>query len=278
MCRRRASLRSALFLVPMLVRPIAAYGQPIRPGPEGDRAVRVEIFKPAFDQPGFSFRSSAVYLSARWRLSDVAKFVAELPVALGGLDDTLGYRTDATVGNPYIGAEIRGRETLVVGEFGVRLPLTKESGDLDFAPLVGVFADFVDRAEAFSADILSLHAAVRYEYESPGGLSLVARFAPVFWIDTGDAFADMTELLFVYGANVGYRKPPFAVSGGLRGRLMMTEVTTTIGGRSAHEAVAAAAAAFGRFQPGVQVRLPLDDDLRDVLDLVVGVSLGVALP
>ncbi|UCC49860.1 MAG: hypothetical protein JSV41_06815 [Gemmatimonadota bacterium] len=139
--------------------------------------------------------------------------------------------------------------------------------------------DFVDRWEAFWHEILSLHSAFNYRYSGPTGLVLGFRLAPVLWMDTGDALRDDVELFALYGAHAGYEVANFAVRGGFSGRAHITEEDyDNLGERTWHQFVLAASYGLGRWWPGVQIRVPLDEDLSDAIDLVFGLSLAVQLP
>jgi hypothetical protein len=128
------------------------------------------------------------------------------------------------------------------------------------AVFVGQTADLVDRWEAFQPDILSIHGAVNYRSRTTPGLGLRLRLAPVLWIDTGDALSKVSA-----GA-------------GFSGRLLATEGDLDFGERTFHQLGMFANLLLGRFQPGAQLRIPLDEDLSDLINPSVSLSLGYLLP
>ncbi|KPK82059.1 MAG: hypothetical protein AMS25_04050 [Gemmatimonas sp. SM23_52] len=243
--------------------------------PRSDQAVHLEILKPSFDDgPDFTFTTLALFLSGRLAVGENVVLVAEVPFANVGVGD--GFEeSESAVGNIYLGAEFRGTDSPVFGEFGVRLPTTK---DADYFDDLFMLMDVVDRWEAFLHEIVSLHAGFNYRYSGPTGLDVGFRIAPVLWIDVGDALVDPVELFALYGAHVGYDAANLALRGGFSGRALITEGDADLGERTLHQFVLAASYGLGRWWPGVQIHLPLDDDLTEVLDLVFGLSLTVQLP
>ncbi len=241
--------------------------------PLDDRALYLEALKPSFEDRDLTFASSAWYLSARWAVNENVRLVGELPfahAAFKDFDDT----GENAIGNPYAGVEFGGANTQSFGEFGVRLPLASED---NLATETGAFTDFVDRFEAFLPDILSLVLAGNYRYTSPGGFALRARLAPVLWLDTGDTLADDTELWVLYSALAWYEGDIIGAGGGLSGRFLATEGDLDFGERTFHQLGLFANLTLGRWMPGLQLRFPLDDDLREIIDTVLSLSLGFKL-
>jgi hypothetical protein len=268
-------LRAAAVLALIGPWPVVAQAQSNWLDSRSGGSVNLEALKPMFKEDGFSFASSALYLSGRWAVSDAATIVAELPFAHGGFDSDFVSESDNTVGNLYLGAELRGRESRVSGALGVRLPF---AADDNLATAVGLSADPVDRMEAFLPDVLSLHGAVGYEYRAPTGLAVTAQLSPILWFDVGDALVDDMELIVGYGAKIGYVGEAYAVSAGFSGRGVITEEEGSFADRTLHQLVLGASLTLDRYQPGVQLRLPLDDDVRDLVDLAIGLSFGVRFP
>jgi hypothetical protein len=200
--------------------------------------------------------------------------VGELPFTYASIDDGFIDESAGAFGNIYVGIEGRGSESAARGEFGVRLPLAPSEGDGALAAEVGQYADLVNRWEAYLPDVLSIHAAVDYKSRTTPGLGLRLRLAPVLWIDTGDALRDDVELWALYSAQAWYDGERVAVGAGFSGRLLATETDLDLGERTFHEVGMFVSLLFGRFQPGAQLRIPLDEDLSDALNPSVSVSLG----
>lgn len=276
MRRSLLTLLSVAWLACVLL-PASAAAQSLWLVPHSDRAVYLEILKPSFDDgDDFTFTTSALFLSGRFAVGDNMVLVGEVPFANAGVDVEDFDESESAVGNIYLGAEFRGTDSPVFGELGVRLPLTK---DPDYFGEVFWYMDSVDRWEAFLNDIASVHAAFNYQYKAPSGLGIRGRVAPVLWIDTGEGpIADDVEFFALYSAQAWFEAANVAVGGGFSGRALLSEGDLDFGERTWHQFVLAGSFGLGRWWPGVQIRLPLDEDLTNVLDVVFGLSLGVQLP
>ncbi len=250
-----------------LALPISATAQSIWLEPHEDRAIQLEILKPQLDRVDLTFPSAAYFVSLRLATAGAITLVAELPVAYAE-EETFG-ESDATVGSPYIGAEFELSDASFA-ELGVRIPIT----DAGPAATVGAVSDFVDRFEAFLDDVVSIHAGFNYRKTYDSGLSLRLRGAPVLDIPTADGD---TELFVLYSAQVWYKVDRTSLGGGVSGRILTTEGEFDLGERTLHQLALAGSVELGRYRPGVQVRIPLDEDLRDILDLVVSFSLAFQL-
>jgi hypothetical protein len=101
------------------------------------------------------------------------------------------------------------------------------------------------------------------------------RFVPSVWIKSGDAFLDESEFFFGYGGTVRYEGDEVRMGGGLTGRWNVTSEGGDFGGNSVHQLDLEADFLRGSVRPGVQLKLPLDNDLTRVVDTVWGLSLTI---
>jgi hypothetical protein len=248
--------------------------------PHGERVVYLEILRPSFsDGDEVAFPTSAWYLATRIPVSDKVALVGELPFSYAKVEYELldESQSGTTIGNIYAGLEFGGGESNVMGEFGIRVPLASDEGDGALASQLGLLGDFVDRAEAFTPDILSIHGAVNYRVLPVNGLGVRLRLAPILWVDTEGNGGDTVELWALYSAQFWYNGEKFAVGGGFSGRAWLSEDLDNLGDRTLHELGLMGSVNLGQFQPGAQLRVPLDEDLKDVLDLALVLSLGYRL-
>jgi hypothetical protein len=235
-----------------------------------DRTLLLEVLKPSFegdDQP--DFLTTTWLLGARLGVAPQTHIVLELPWAHYEEGDF----SASTIGNPYVGIEYGATGTGPFGEFGVRPPLAASEDDDVVASLSGIFSD-VDRWEDFWPQMIPVTAAFNYRYEAPTGFRARGRLGGSLWIpeEGGDA-----EFFTLFGGWAGYESPMLRVAGGWSGRVLLTE-EGVFGDQTLHHQLSAAIdIGTGRVRPGAHLRLPLNSDLTDAVNLVFGISLGVRL-
>lgn len=260
-----------------------------------DKAIWLEIQKPNFTDEylggGFfsepqktTFATAALFLSARWRLSGPLVLRAELPFINAGIKDqyyidplgdtiqTVG-GSENQFGNPLLGLEIGLPGSPFSGEFAVRFPIVDDQHL--FSSGFGIFTDY-DRFESFFPDIMTFTAIANYQYKGPTGLLLRLRTGPAFMVVTeggGDP-----ELFADYSAQAGYQGNRVTVLAGLTGRALVTESDLSFGERTIHQLGLSGSYSTGRFIPGILFRVPMDDDLSEILDFVFGINVGYHLP
>jgi hypothetical protein len=273
-----AVFTAALALVPAA--PISAAAQSLWLEPYSDPVIYVEILKPSFESVDLTLLSSVWFLSGRLSVSDDLVLVAEIPLAFAEPDldvqplgPTVETEMEGALGNVYVGLDWRPASPEFFGELGVRLPLLDET---DLASAVGFFTDFVDRFEAFSSDLVALQVAGNYMRHYPSGFALRLRFSPILDFFTD---AEETEVYFHYSGQGRYEAEGLALGGGLAGRWAVTSenAVENLSGTTIHHAALFGSYEIGRFRPGMQVRIPIDEDLRDFIDLTVGLTLGIRL-
>jgi hypothetical protein len=103
---------------------------------------------------------------------------------------------------------------------------------------------------------------------------LRAAVRPSFVAPVGNNQGD-SELFLDYGIHGGYETERASFGMVFNGRALVTESGGSLGERTVHELGLGGSMTFGRFRPGVIVRLPLDDDLSQALNYSVGVRLEV---
>jgi hypothetical protein len=262
--RRLCYTATAIVCLASAFGPAPLPGQSIWMEPFRERAVYAEVIKPFFTGNDNMIPTTTTwYLSGRYDFSEKVTFVAEVPFAFAGADTLGGTISDNRLGNPYVGLEVHGEDTPIFGEVGLRLALVPEFQEGDLATASGIFTDWVDRAEAFWPELLSLLLAFNVKNVSRSGVGFRLRAAPVFWVGTGDR--DEFEILILYSAQVWYEGGTFDVGGGFSGRVQVTESANTFGERSMHQFVVAADVRNGIVRPGLQVRVPVDDGYSSLL-------------
>ncbi len=218
-----------------------------------------------------------VFGALRLPVSGKILFVGELPFVHGSSETKSNFYNDSEtqsfLGNPYLGFEIQDRTGAFTTEVGLRVPVTPE--DKFLGVLTGIYTEY-DRFEAFLPDNLSVMTLTNYRYRGPSGFALKLRGGPSLLIYTGkDNLGDDVELFISYSAQAGYESERFSVVGGVTGRALLTEEGGGFDERSVHQLGFNASVGLGKARPGVHFRLPLDENLKDTLDAVAGINLGV---
>lgn len=246
-------------------------------GHDDERSIGFELFKPSLDESGISFTSSGLFLSVRWPLSERILLVGEAPFAYGSFEEVEeenGYgESDFAMGNPYLGIEIRGEETPVVGHLGVRVPLAPDD---NVGTAIGWWSDFISRVDAFWTDMVPVTGGITYRTDYDAGFVVHVHGGGQVWFYTdGDETADVWGR---YSAQVGYEAERFSLYGGFAGRILVTEEDLDFGERTLEELGLSARIGSGAVQPTFHFRLSLDDFWGEMLEYSFGVGLRVPLP
>lgn len=251
--------------------PIALQAQSIWLDRSQDKSIGLEVMRPNFSaEEGDEVSGLLLFLSLRAPMTPQFRFVGELPFVRSSYESNFFFTrsgSQSTVGNPYLGFEIGQRGTPFLGEFGIRLPAASE--DKFGAVLMGIVSDY-DRLEAFIPNTVSITGMLNYCHREASGFALRLRGGPSLLLNTDE---DDTELFIGYSAQAGYEAPRFSLLGGFTGRAIMTEEDADFDERSIHQLGFNASAQFGKLRPGLHLRLPLDDDLQESLDAVLGLNL-----
>ena len=239
--------------------------------------IKIEFLKPNYvDEEDLSFFTSVTFLSARFPVTRNIVFSGELPFSYVNWDIPQGPDLGAkqTFGNPYLGLEFHLRQTPLFFELGARVPLTADIDDENGeATLNGGLTDFVDRAEAFATDAVPVSGFVNYILSSRTGFSLRLRGGPSFWIASGDR--EESETFILYSAQAFYETGILRFGGGFSGRYLVSVEDLDFGERSFHQLTFGLDIILGMFRPGAYIRIPLDEEYKDMINTVFGISLGI---
>lgn len=234
-------------------------------------SVELELLRPDFsDELDFSFGTSAGFITARFPLKGSWGVAADLPFSRASWDDVAGPESSSLVGNPYLGLEWAASPRLTTG-FGLRVPVGEIDDLTDLAPMLVGMAGEMERLEAFVPQTLGLYATADYRAPLANGLSLRFRGGPAFL--GGDGGPD--DLLLGYTGQLWYGRDRLNLGGGLAGRANLTTDDADTD-RTVHQVVLAGDYGLGRLRPGLQLRVPLDQAVRDVSDYTLAMSLGWA--
>lgn len=274
---RRASFWFVLLLLGTAL-PTTAQSVWTTPPRHADQ-ISVEWLKPLFDDgEEVSVLTSSLVISAQAMLTDRLMLVGELPVATARFNSLSGFRDAETpstsVGNPYVGLEVRSADAPLFLEVGFRPPTTDDPGFWPSA--IGSLTD-LNRLGAYTVNQLPFQFVGNY-YHDPASSPLSARLRvgpEVFFPAIGGAPATM---VLTYGAQGWYTDPDewLRVGLGLTGR-WNTGRNAGFGESSLHHVTATLQGTFGDFHPGVVVRLPLEASYREAFNAVIGLTVTVSL-
>ena len=267
------ALAAAVLL--MLVPVPAAQAQSIWT-PRFDRgSVSVEVYKPSFDNDAdLTFASSLWFVTARVPAASGVFVVGDLSYShisysyIGFKDD----ESSSTIGNPYVGVEFHRTGDDLSFELGTRLPLVDDKEWT--ASFYGIYGD-LSRWEAWAQDILPVSLMTHVEARDERGFGIRVDGGPILWIATGDR--EDTELFVLLSFQGIYTGEDAGVSAGIVSRAILTNENHDGAESTFHEFGVSAAFRFGHVWPGFQFRIPLDEDLTEVMDYTFGLQMNFPL-
>lgn len=259
---------------------VSAPAQSIFLEPNNMGSIHLEALRPGFGGVNLSNLSFALFLSGRVQVGETLQIRGDFPYMTYKVEPTDYYWGQSSgsegknaIGNPYVGLDVGSPDRGTQGEFGIRLPVVQDTSG---AEREGAATDPVERMEAFLPDILPVFLGVNYRHRSSNGFAMRFRFVPVFWFYVGNSSSD-TDLFLLYSAQAWYETEKVGVGGGFSGRAIATGDEDGFGERSIHQFGFFANYAFGSFLPGFQIRIPLDQDLKDNMVPAYSISLGIKL-
>jgi hypothetical protein len=231
----------------------------------------------AFGDVDLTVASSAWFLSGRHPLTSRLAGVAEVPFAYGNVDisGAPALEGKSVFGNPYVGVEFALNDR-VTFEGGARFPITTADEE-SFGDVVGVLADMM-RMEAFMIDVVPISAAATLRHTLASGLGLRARGGVTSVVWTGDSDLGESFTFMDYGVFAQYPVSMVRFGAGVAGRWNVTEDEGGFSENSLHHVGLSADYAIGRFRPGVNVRVPLDKEYRDLVSSSIGLYVQMSLP
>lgn len=273
MSNRRIVQATLLTAIAVVSFTISASGQTLWTDQRSDRSLSIEFSKPEFEgEDNADFLTSATFLSGRFPIGRRTFAEVDLPIARYGIETDFVERSQSGIGNPYVGILSRG--TVLTSRIGVRLPFA--SRDDGTALTAGRLTDF-DRFEAFLADVVAVNASIAGPTRLTDNTTLHLGGGPLLLVSTEDRPDDNAEVYAHYFALAEVTGSVLTVKTGVTGRSILTEPDLDFGERSVHQFGLAGLFNMGAVRPGLHVRIPLDRDLTEDIDYVVGANLTVDL-
>jgi len=272
-CQLKLYLLAIVILAVMLLSPLAtAQNYWLYPGEE--KSISLEIYKPKYAYAeNVGFFNSVWFISGHFKAGERLSVFVEIPVSFFDIDEDKSYYEDETLlGNPYIGfvskSPMTSQSQLFVSRVGARLPI---ASDEKMNASVNGWATNFNRFEAFFPDILTLTAGLGFEIEAQSGIEYLINFDGAIMIPTegeGDS-----ELFLDYNFAIWFPLEQINFGAGFAGRLLATESDLDFGERTFHQFGFTGNYKTGNFKPGIHFRVPLDDDLTEIVDYVYGINL-----
>lgn len=240
-------------------------------GPVAGDGATLEVVRPSFKELDLTATSLAYYLSMRLHVTPSIRVVGELPFSHVGFEVAADAPSGVgnMMGNPYLGGEWTPTGSMFSVEAGARLPLAEEGK----WRVLGMYGD-IDRAEAFN-DAVTLSARGNLLWPVPDThWALRVGAGPSLWLESEGDGTD-SDVMLGYGGQLWYRARLLDVGTGLTG-FVRASGEGSFADRSFHQIGLMANLATGLVQPGLTLRLPVGENMSDVLDYAIGVHVTVS--
>lgn len=226
------------------------------------KTVSLEILKANEDRIDPTFSKQAAFLTGKCPLTRKTRIIAQVPFSY--------YETRTAIGNPYFGIESPFNNSALTAELGLRVPLLDEIHGL--AGSVGRDVDRIDRYEAFATKGTTVSGALHYASQNNSGLILKLHAGSIFWFASQEL--DLNQLFLVFSAQTGYRFQRCHILAGTSGRYRIPVNSAGQSESVLYQIGLALEIYFGKFQPGIIFRLPLNNE-KTHTDFVLGLVLGI---
>lgn len=262
----------ALALVP------ASRAQSLWSTPYVPNQITLEVLQPTLQSApteDISLLTGASTLWGSYLLTDRTTVVVGMPVARYRSTLESEPSTDVAetqIGNPYVGVGMSSTRVPLLVELGVRLPLAP---DASAATRAGQATDLVHR-EAFAPNLFSAQIIANARWNWTRRFGLRFRGGPLLTTPTQDA-PGTTEIYARYGVQAWQEGDRIVAGVGLMGRALLSERGASFGDRTTHQATGTLIWNLPSVQPGLLLRLPINDPSGTDVDVVVGLTLSVAL-
>ncbi|HET9253045.1 MAG TPA: hypothetical protein VFP58_13110 [Candidatus Eisenbacteria bacterium] len=251
-----------------------------------DRGILLEALHPSIEGIDPEFPTGALYLGARIGLGETWALVAELPYAhsepfIGGGIFLGNFPSSSTIGNPYLGAEVRVSPDLFV-ELGARPPLTDD--DEGTATLFGASADPSRRLAfaqgtlpvfgyPFAYDAITAQTLFNIRHVTPGGLVARVRLGPALVLAT-EGGRD-TEVYALYAVQMAYEGRSVRAGGAFSGWSFVSEDQGNLGQRTATQLELHADFGPWTVRPGVDLKMPIGS-AAGLVPVILGIAVGAS--
>lgn len=277
---------SPLIVLTAMAVPSVVHAQRYWHDEQGRDAFRLDFGLPFLKGDGHKFFTGTMVPSLALRAGEGVRVEFDIPLARAGAEGASSIR----LGNPYLGLRIGDDAKPVSGILGARIPASRRTTTVIDAQAVqaGMISDY-DDFEAYAPNLLTLRGGLEFRRTRSNGLLFGVRGATSLQVNTsGDPAAD-SEMSFDYGVRTGYEGARLLATAGLTGRYVLTAPAfgfacpagddecnpKGFNERTHHQITGVVELRSMSFRPRVTLRVPLDDDLRDIAGAVLGVGVSI---
>ncbi|UCE65868.1 MAG: hypothetical protein JSU85_13565 [Candidatus Zixiibacteriota bacterium] len=231
----------------------------------------IEFLLPDFDND-IGYSGWVIFVKSEVKINKGNYFIFDVPIGHGERAVSFwGDESETAIGNPYAGFRLGSNKLPLTFDIGIRVPLSSENNSL--ARLAGGFSD-IYRLDAFILDYFTFQSMVNYRSNRINDLNGEISLGPRIWLYTGDSeYADDTEFFFAYNIKTFYSWSNFDAGVGISGLLCLTEDEFLGEDSMVNTLKFESSFATGNARPGIEISLPVDDDLDEVMDMVIGLNL-----
>ena len=188
--------------------------------------------------------------------------------------DGLIDESETALGNTYIGLKINNPENTgnkFIGHFGIRLPLAPD--DASDALVIGAYSNF-GRYEAFLPHYFIVSTSGTYQVATSETMSFRFSLGGDVLLATEDNRD--TELFINYNMYLSKELETVIFNAGFNGKLLAS-ANGDFGDKSVHQIAVSGFYKGERFKPGFSIKVPVDDDINELVDIIFGFKLIYSL-
>lgn len=231
--------------------------------------VSVEAMIPSLENFTTIDAPSASYLIySRFSVGNNIWLTASLPVS--HFKNKSADISETSIGNAYIGGRFGSSHSNGINfETGVYLPLAKNDAE---GLATGIISD-INNLSRYLPETTTLTGRLRYYRDSDSGFIIRAGAGPDILIPKSGE----SELFVAYYGQFLYRVNTLTLGAGLTATSIVTEKNLSFGDRTNSNIGIMSSLDFGGIRAGAYLRLPLDDEVNDFLNYVLGLHFGIIL-
>lgn len=231
---------------------------------DGNAEFSLRWDRPHFPEREYGFLSGTFTFGARVQVTNTINLALEVPQFRAP-----GTGSEASMGNPYFGAEFTDGDGTPAFTAGVRIIRGSTGGD---PQIIALFTDYERFEQAITSELLVVSGMGHWTpWRDPKGAAVRIRFGgTIFHPPEGTS----NELAADYGVRFTRPTGPLELGAGLTGRWLLTAEDGGAAESSFHSLTVDLTRRSGRIRPSVGVRLPLDAEISRAVSyvLIFGVS------